>query len=51
MQMKYKRCGLFRRTTEILKTGLQLTRIAHFVAMGKRAKLTCTFHASGQAFQ
>ena len=48
MKMKHKCCALLRKTTEIVKTGLQLTHIVRFVAGGK---LKSTLSAASQAFK
>ena len=46
MQMKQKRCGLFRTTPKISNTDEQQTRIVHFVESGKHVKPICTFSAT-----
>ena len=50
MQMKRKRCGLFRTAPVISNTDLQQTRIVHFVESGKHAKPASMFSDANQAF-
>ena len=51
MQMKRKRCHLFKTTPGLSITDLEQSRIVHFIESGKHAKPACTFSAASLVFQ